>query len=319
MSGEAVPFRKSPSGTTERAYSPGVPRQPQDVWPPLHPGCFAQGRHACRSEIDSASDGGNGLVPGPWKPSPYSMLKAASEPKVCKHLLQRDFSPPGLNRVWTSDITYIWTRSGWCYLAIVLDLFSRKVIGWSVSDKPDTNLVIAALSQALVTRIYVRGQLMFHSDQGCQYTSGELCGFLRERGILQSMSRRGQCWDNAPTESFFRTLKRKRESQNPICLDTRKWKSFSLIGLKPGTIGCEGIHLSATAARPNMKQGGRNPSGSEVQLHLTWAIRGASRFSCVHVTVPCTLATSLDSEQHPRVAIAGLRHRLRRQTIACCI
>jgi transposase InsO family protein len=147
------------------------------------------------------------LVPGPWKPSPYSILKKASEPKVCEHLLQRDFSPLGLNRVWTSDITYIWTRSGWSYLAIVLDLYSRKVIGWSVSDKPDTALVIAALSQALVTRSYVRGQLMFHSDQGCQYTSGELCGFLRERGIVQSMSRRGQCWDNAPTESFFKTLK----------------------------------------------------------------------------------------------------------------
>jgi transposase InsO family protein len=147
------------------------------------------------------------LVPAPWKPSPYSIIKAASEPKVCQHLLKRDFAPPGLNRVWTSDITYIWTRSGWTYLAIILDLFSRKVIGWSVSDKPDTALVIAALSQALVTRNYVRGQLMFHSDQGCQYTSEGLLRFLRERGIVQSMSRKGQCWDNAPTESFFRTLK----------------------------------------------------------------------------------------------------------------
>ena len=147
------------------------------------------------------------LIPGPWKPSPYSILKKASEPKVCEHLLQRNFSPPGLNRVWTSDITYIWTRSGWSYLAIVLDLCSRKVIGWSVSDKPDTALVISALSQALVTRNYVRGGLMFHSDQGCQYTSGEMCRFIRERGMVQSMSRRGQCWDNAPTESFFRTLK----------------------------------------------------------------------------------------------------------------
>lgn len=147
------------------------------------------------------------LVPAPWKPSPYSIIKKASEPTVCKHLLDRDFSPPAPNRVWTSDITYIWTQSGWAYLAVVLDLYSRKVIGWSVSDKPDTALVIAALSQALVTRSYDRGQLMFHSDQGCQYTSLELCRFLRERGIVQSMSRRGQCWDNAPTESFFRTLK----------------------------------------------------------------------------------------------------------------
>ena len=147
------------------------------------------------------------LVPGPWKTNPYSLLKKASEPKVCEHLLKRDFSPPGPNRVWTSDITYIWTKSGWTYLAVVLDLYSRKVIGWSVSEKPDTTLVLAALSQALVTRSYVRGGLLFHSDQGCQYTSNELCRFLRERGIIQSMSRRGQCWDNAPTESFFKTLK----------------------------------------------------------------------------------------------------------------
>lgn len=147
------------------------------------------------------------LVPGPWKPSPYSILKKASEPTVCEHLLKRDFSPPAPNRVWTSDLTYIWTQNGWAYLAVVLDLFSRRVIGWSVSDKPDTALVIAALSQALVTRSFVRGQLMFHSDQGCQYTSHELCRYLRERGIVQSMSRRGQCWDNAPNESFFKTMK----------------------------------------------------------------------------------------------------------------
>jgi transposase InsO family protein len=147
------------------------------------------------------------LVPGPWKPSPYSVLKKASEPKVCGHLLQRNFSPPGPNRVWTSDITYIWTQNGWAYLAVVLDLFSRKVIGWSVSKKPDTALVIAAVVQALVTRKYVRGQLLFHSDQGCQYTSHEFCRYLRERGIVQSMSRRGQCWDNSPNESFFKTLK----------------------------------------------------------------------------------------------------------------
>ena len=102
---------------------------------------------------------------------------------------------------------YIWTQKGWSYLAVVMDLYSRKIIGWSVSDKPDTSLVLSALSQALVTRNYVHGQLMFHSDQGCQYTSKELCRFLRERGIVQSMSRRGQCWDNAPNESFFKTMK----------------------------------------------------------------------------------------------------------------
>jgi putative transposase len=143
----------------------------------------------------------------PWKPSPYAALKQAQEAKVCKHRLQRCFAPSAPNRVWTSDITYIWTQNGWAYLAVVLDLFSRKVIGWSVSDRPDTQLVLSALAQALVSRSYRRWRLLFHSDQGCQYTSKELRDFLLERGILPSMSRRGQCWDNAPTESFFRTFK----------------------------------------------------------------------------------------------------------------
>jgi transposase InsO family protein len=147
------------------------------------------------------------LVPGAYKRSPYAAIKKASQPKVCKHLLERNFSPPAQNKVWTSDITYIWTQNGWAYLAVVLDLFARKIIGWSVSDKPDTQLVIAALNQALDTRKYIRGELIFHSDQGCQYTSHDFCLYLRERGIVQSMSRRGQCWDNAPTESFFRTMK----------------------------------------------------------------------------------------------------------------
>ena len=144
----------------------------------------------------------------PWKPSPYSVLKKAQESKVCKHRLKRNFKPTGPNRTWTSDITYIWTQSGWVYLAVILDLFSRKVVGWSVSKNPDTDLVLAALTQALNCRRYRRWRLMFHSDQGCQYTSKKLQDFLLERGILPSMSRKGQCWDNAPTESFFRTFKR---------------------------------------------------------------------------------------------------------------
>lgn len=144
----------------------------------------------------------------PWKPSPYSAIKQAKESMVCPHLLERNFEPTAPNSVWTSDITYIWTGEGWSYLAVVLDLFARKIVGWAVSMNPDTNLVLSALSQALVNRAYVRGKLMFHSDQGCQYTSIDLRRYLAERGIIQSMSRRGQCWDNAPTESFFRTFKR---------------------------------------------------------------------------------------------------------------
>lgn len=148
------------------------------------------------------------LEAAPWKPSPYAAARKAQESIVCPNLLDRQFSPSGRNQVWTGDITYIWTRMGWVYLAVVLDLFSRRVVGWSVSEKPDTALVLAALSQALQSRSYVRDSLIFHSDQGCQYTSGAFQDYLVERGIRGSMSRRGQCWDNAPTESFFRSFKR---------------------------------------------------------------------------------------------------------------
>jgi putative transposase len=148
------------------------------------------------------------LEAAPWKPSPYAVAKKAQESIVCPNLLDRQFKPSGRNQVWAGDITYIWTRKGWVYLAVVLDLFSRRVVGWSVSERPDTALVLAALSQALQSRPYVRGSLTFHSDQGCQYTSRAYQDVLVERGIRGSMSRRGQCWDNAPTESFFRSFKR---------------------------------------------------------------------------------------------------------------
>lgn len=148
------------------------------------------------------------LEAAPWKPSPYAAARKAQESIVCPNLLDRQFRPSGRNQVWAGDITYIWTMKGWVYLAVVLDLFSRRVVGWSVSERPDTALVLSALSQALQSRSYVRGSLIFHSDQGCQYTSRAFQDFLVERGIRGSMSRRGQCWDNAPTESFFKSFKR---------------------------------------------------------------------------------------------------------------
>ena len=148
-----------------------------------------------------------GLVAMHRLPNPYAALKSAKESSICKNRLRRNFQVKRRNRVWAGDITYIWTHSGWVYLAVVVDLFSRKVVGWSVSTKPDTALVIGALSQAIRFRPYRRWRLMFHSDQGCQYTAQGFREYLRDRGVLQSMSRRGQCWDNAPVESFFGTLK----------------------------------------------------------------------------------------------------------------
>lgn len=143
----------------------------------------------------------------PLRPNPYAKLAKANEHAVCKNRLRRNFKASSPNRYWVGDITYLWTGQGWIYLATVLDLYSRRIVGWAISDKPDTELAIRALDNALQSRPHRPWRLMFHSDQGCQYTSKELRTYLRGKGILQSMSRRGQCWDNAAMESFFGTLK----------------------------------------------------------------------------------------------------------------
>lgn len=148
-----------------------------------------------------------GLKPCASLPHPYRK-GVGGEHRVAKNRLRREFQVQRANRLWTSDITYIWTDKGWAYLAIILDLFSRRIVGWEVSDRPDTTLVRSALLKAVRIRRPRRWRLMFHSDQGCQYTSMELVTTLKDLGILQSMSRRGQCWDNAPTESFFASLKK---------------------------------------------------------------------------------------------------------------
>jgi putative transposase len=122
------------------------------------------------------------------------------------NLLQQRFHTTAPNRIWTADITAIPTREGWLYLAVVLDLFSRRVVGWALRSTLETELVCAAWHVAVGRRHPGRG-LIHHSDRGCQYTSAQYQALLRERGVICSMSRSGNCFDNAPTESFFRTLK----------------------------------------------------------------------------------------------------------------
>lgn len=126
--------------------------------------------------------------------------------KVCDNLLDRKFTPQTANQVWTTDITYIWTLQGWLYLAIVVDLFSRKIIGWSVQEHMRTSLCKEALMTAWWRRKRPLG-VMHHSDRGSQYASIEYRQLLSDYGMTQSMSRKGNCWDNSPTERVFRTLK----------------------------------------------------------------------------------------------------------------
>jgi putative transposase len=137
---------------------------------------------------------------------PYGKPKKA-EVQAVPNELNRQFLVHAPNRVWVSDITYIHTRSGWVYLAVVLDLFARVVVGWSVSNSPNSGLVLDALSSAIKKRQPGRG-VMMHTDQGCQYTSLAWRSKLELQGFRLSMSGRGQCWDNAPMESWNGTLKR---------------------------------------------------------------------------------------------------------------
>ena len=128
-----------------------------------------------------------------------------SEP-VAENLLARDFSAAGPNEKWLTDITYISTKEGWLYLAAVLDVFSRKIVGWSMSERIDTELVKSALHMALAQRSPGPG-LLHHSDRGVQYASAAYQQVLDDLGVVCSMSRKGDCWDNAMMESFYGSMK----------------------------------------------------------------------------------------------------------------
>ena len=126
---------------------------------------------------------------------------------VAPNLLDREFNPGRPNQAWASDITYIWTAEGWLYLAVVMDLYSRTIVGWSMAERMTRQLVIDALILAAKRRKPPRG-LLHHSDRGSQYASEDFQELLLKYGMICSMSRTGNCWDNAPAESFFSILKR---------------------------------------------------------------------------------------------------------------
>jgi putative transposase len=129
-----------------------------------------------------------------------------TKPAPAENLLNRQFDPSRPNQAWAGDITYIPTRQGWLYLAIVVDLFSRRIIGWATSVVADAPLALAASELAFATRKPDPGVIM-HTDQGCQYTADLYVAHLQQRSAVQSMSRKGNCWDNAVVERIFRSLK----------------------------------------------------------------------------------------------------------------
>jgi transposase InsO family protein len=131
---------------------------------------------------------------------------------VAPNLLEREFNVQAPDRAWVADITYLWTAQGWLYLAVIIDLYSRRVVGWALQDSMHVGLVLDALRMALSDRRPARG-LVHHSDRGSQYASGDHRALLLAWGAECSMSRKGDCWDNAVAESFFSTLKRELEGR----------------------------------------------------------------------------------------------------------
>ena len=144
-----------------------------------------------------------------WKKTFVNTTHSKHNLPVAENRLNRQFNPTYPNRAWTSDITFIRTRAGWLYLAVVMDLFSRKIIGWAMDSTIPAELVCRALTMAIGQRQPTAGVLM-HSDRGSQYASHEYQNLLKQQGMICSMSRKGNCWDNAVIERFFLNLKMER-------------------------------------------------------------------------------------------------------------
>lgn len=182
---------------------------------------------------------------------------------IAENILARDFTASHPNEKWVSDITYIRTREGWLYLAVIIDLYSRRVVGWSMSTSLKTSIVLMALSAAIRNRRPSEG-LIHHSDRGVQYASEMFQNALVRAGIKCSMSRKGNCWDNAVSESFFSTIKREMihpngifdsiaEARSKVFRYIETWynnrrKHSSLGYLSPAEFELENENLSLTTA-----------------------------------------------------------------------
>jgi putative transposase len=172
--------------------------------PRVHAALRAHGRRVGRKRVARLMRG-MGLSAGRRRRFRRTTDSAHRFP-VAPNLLGRDFIASAPDRVWLADLTYIRTAEGWLYLAVVLDLFSRRVVGWAMADHLGHELALAALDMAIAHQRPAPG-LIHHSDRGVQFAAREYRRRLRQHGMLCSMSRKGDCWDNAPMESFFATLK----------------------------------------------------------------------------------------------------------------
>ena len=178
---------------------------------------------------------------------------------VAPNRLDRQFKVKRPNTVWCADITYLWTIQGWLYLAVVIDLYSRKIVGWSMSNRIKSFLVEQALSMAYWHRKPGKG-LIHHSDRGSQYAGKEYQELLKQYGMVCSMSRKGDCWDNAVVESFFHTLKTERT--NGILYPTRDGAKIDVIDY---------IEMFYNSRRLHSFIGYKSPNDFEKEIALSLA------------------------------------------------
>ena len=176
---------------------------------------------------------------------------------VAPNLLDRDFSAEGPNEKWGVDISYVWTAEGWLYLAIVLDLFSRKIVGWAISDRIKRGLAMEALRRALVLRKPLPG-LIHHSDRGSQYCSHDYRRLVSDHGLIASMSGRGNCFDNAMVETVFKTIKTELIWRTSY---TSRWQATKAIG--------EYIEGFYNPRRRHSSLGYTSPAAFEQAFHAT--------------------------------------------------
>lgn len=225
--------------------------------PRVHEQLRQQATHVSRKRVARlmVAQGLRGRRPRRW----CATTESGHGRPVAANVLARQFSVAAPNRVWATDITYIWTSEGWLYLAVVLDLFARRVVGWAMADHLRTELALAALTMALERR-RPPGALLHHSDQGTQYASDAYQRVLRAHGIEASMSRRGNCWDNAVVESFFATLKLE-------LIEPRSWRTRREVRAAVS----EYLELFYNARRLHSSLGYCAPNEYERRFHSTAA------------------------------------------------
>jgi putative transposase len=188
----------------------------------------------------------------------HKYKKATQAHTSIPNTLERQFAVTQPDQVWCGDITFIWTGSRWAYLAVVMDLFARKPVGWAMSNSPDTKLAAKALTMAFESRGRPKG-VMFHSDQGSTYTSRDYRQLLWRYQIEQSMSRRGNCWDNSPMERFFRSLKTE-------WIPTTGYRTF----IEAENAVVKYIIRYYSEVRPHSYNGGLTPNESEKRYELEY-------------------------------------------------